>query len=284
LEQGIVYSERLQQQTPSSSPISNANLGFSCRIILPWALCLRGYLDQAVHQTREIVRQSQAHANPITQAYVLSHAGNVHQCYRQVSAVREGAERLITLCREQQYGFFEAYGLIQQGWALVHQHQPEEGLRQLQQGISTLRTSGTGSVLSNVLVLLADAYQRLERVDEGLQILDEALSQAHQTGACCYEAEIHRLKGELLLQQSPDNYIEAEICFQQAIDTAQHQSAKLWELRAATSLARLWQQQGKRKEAYDLLAPVYEWFTEGFDTVELQDARALLDELETRGP
>jgi predicted ATPase len=90
---------------------------------------------------------------------------------------------------------------------------------------------------------------------------------------------LYRLKGQLLLQQSPDNATEAESCFQQAISVAQHQSAKSWELRASTSFAKLWQSQGKRQEAYDLLAPVYGWFTEGFDTADLIDAKALLDEL-----
>jgi predicted ATPase len=99
------------------------------------------------------------------------------------------------------------------------------------------------------------------------------------TGECWYETELYRLKGELLLQQSPDYHIEAESCFQHAISTAQNQQAKSWELRAATSLARLWQFQDKRQEAYDLLSPVYNWFTEGFDTADLQEAKQLLDEL-----
>ena len=110
--------------------------------------------------------------------------------------------------------------------------------------------------------------------------LAEALTQADKTGERWCEAELYRLKGELLLQQASDNSTEVESCFHQAIAIAQNQQAKSWELRAATSLARLWQQQGKREEAYDLLAPVYHWFSEGFDTADLQDAKALLDELE----
>jgi predicted ATPase len=109
--------------------------------------------------------------------------------------------------------------------------------------------------------------------------LAEALAVIDTTEARYYEAELHRLNGELLLQQSADNATEAESCFQQAISIAQNQSAKSWELRAATSLARFWQSQGKRDEARELLAPVYEWFTEGFDTADLIDAKSLLDEL-----
>jgi len=110
-----------------------------------------------------------------------------------------------------------------------------------------------------------------------LVVLVEALTLVDNTGERLYESELYRLKGELLLQQSSDNHLEAETCFHHAIAIAQKQSAKSWELRAATSLARLWQQQGKRQEAHDLLAPVYNWFTEGFDTADLKDAKALLD-------
>jgi predicted ATPase len=130
------------------------------------------------------------------------------------------------------------------------------------------------------LALLAEAQGTMGQPAEGLMTLTEALTLADKTGERWYEAELYRLKGELLLQQNSDNQAEAENCFHHAIHIAQNQSARSWELRAATSLARLWQQQGKRQEAHDLLAPVYHWFTEGFDTADLQDAKALLDDLE----
>ena len=124
---------------------------------------------------------------------------------------------------------------------------------------------------------LAEAYAHVNQFDEGLRLLNETLIVVDERWLRLYEAELHRLKGQLLLAQSSDNTTEAEICFNNAIRIAQNQSAKSWELRAAASLARLWQSQGKRQEAYDLLAPVYNWFTEGFDTADLQDAKALLD-------
>ncbi len=125
------------------------------------------------------------------------------------------------------------------------------------------------------------------QIAEGFRALDEAFADIKQTGERWLEAELHRLKGELLLQQSSDNeagdnQAEAESCFHQALTIAQNQQAKSWELRAATSLARLWRSQDKRRDAYDLLAPVYNWFTEGFDTADLQDAQSLLKELETK--
>jgi predicted ATPase len=115
--------------------------------------------------------------------------------------------------------------------------------------------------------------------EAGLTVLTEALTLTETTGERWYESELYRLKGQLLLQQASDNATEAETCFHHAMTIAQNQQARSWELRAATSLARLWQQQGKRQEAYDLLTPVYNWFTEGFDTADLKDAKALLDAL-----
>src|SRR5262249_27344954 len=124
-----------------------------------------------------------------------------------------------------------------------------------------------------------EAHRIMEQPEAGLVVLAEALTLVDATGERWYEAELHRLRGALLLQQSLDHQAEAESCFHDALAIARHQQAKSLELRTATSLARLWQQQGKRQEAHDLLAPVYGWFTEGFDTADLQDAKALLDEL-----
>src|SRR5215467_13567362 len=129
------------------------------------------------------------------------------------------------------------------------------------------------------LALLAETYGKAGQAAEGLRVLAEALAHVHATEERFYEAEIHRLKGELLLARSAENQVEAEACFHEALTIARHQQAKSLELRAAMSLARLWQQQGKRAEARALLAPVYGWFTEGFDTADLQDAKALLEAL-----
>jgi predicted ATPase len=139
----------------------------------------------------------------------------------------------------------------------------------------------TGAELArpSFLALLAKASGIMEQPEAGLTALTEALTLVDTTGERWYESEIYQLKGVLLLQQSSDNQAEAETCFHQAIAIAQNQQAKSWELRASTSLARLWQQQGKCQEARDLLAPVYGWFTEGFDTADLKDAKTLLDEL-----
>ena len=149
----------------------------------------------------------------------------------------------------------------------------------MHQGLRAQRATGAEISRPYFLTLLADVHGTIGESDSGLKVLNEALALVDTTGERWCEAEIYRLKGELLLQQNSDHQAEAENCFQRAIAIAQNQQAKSWELRAATSLARLWQQQGKHQEAHDLLAPVYNWFTEGFDTADLKDAKALLDEL-----
>jgi len=167
------------------------------------------------------------------------------------------------------------------GWALAQQGQTKEGIEQITQGLRAYRATGAEINRSYFLALLAETYGTMEQPEAGLTVLTEALTVMDKTGERWYESDIHRLRGELILKQGTPDALqaEAESCFHQALDIARNQQAKSFELRAATSLARLWQQQGKRREAHDLLAPVYGWFTEGFDTADLQEAKALLDEL-----
>jgi predicted ATPase len=168
---------------------------------------------------------------------------------------------------------------MMRGWALGAQGQHEAGIAQIRQGLTALQGTGAKASTSYFLCLLADVYGKLGHGGTGLNILTEALSLVDTTGERFYEAELYRLKGEFLLQLSSENQTEAETCFHRAMAIAQSQQAKSLELRATTSLARLWQSQGKRQEAHALLASVYNWFTEGFDTADLKDAKALLDEL-----
>ena len=147
------------------------------------------------------------------------------------------------------------------------------------QGLSAYRATGTEKERTYFLALLAEGYRGTGEVQEGLRVLAEALAAAHHSREHYCEAELHRLKGELLLLQSTDQHAEAAAWFHHALAEARHQQAKSLELRAALSLGRLWQQQGKRGEARALLAPIYGWFTEGFETADLQEAKALLEEL-----
>jgi predicted ATPase len=163
--------------------------------------------------------------------------------------------------------------------ALVGQGQGEAGIAQMRQGIAAIRATGSSVELSLGLARLAEAHGQVGQAEEGLALLHEALTWVDTNGERAFEAEVYRIKGELLLRQAVPDASQAAACFQHALDVARRQQAKAWELRAATSLARLWQRQGKRAEARELLSDIYDWFTEGFDTADLQEAKALLETL-----
>jgi predicted ATPase len=219
-------------------------------------------------------------ARPFSLSFALGAAAQFHQLRREVRTAQERAEAAILLATEQGFPQWRTMSCLLRGWALAQQAgQAREGLEQMHQSMHAFRATGTEVMQPYFLALLAEAHGVMGQPEAGLTALAEALTFAETTGERWYEPEIHRLKGELLLQQSSDNHTEAETCLHQAISIARSQQAKSLELRAATSLARLWQSQEKRQEAYDLLAPVYNWFTEGFDTADLKDAKALLDEL-----
>jgi len=174
---------------------------------------------------------------------------------------------------------------VLKGWAQAARGQTEVGIAQMRQGMNVLRDIGVESTRPYHLALLADTYGKAGQAAEGLPLLAEALKLTNNTGERFYEAELYRLKGELTLAHSSVQRLgysvqkEAEEYFLKAIEIARKQQVKSLELRASTSLARLWQQQGKKQEAHQLLAEVYGWFTEGFDTKDLQEAKALLEEL-----
>jgi predicted ATPase len=149
----------------------------------------------------------------------------------------------------------------------------------MHEGMAIYRATGATVWLPYLLTLLAETYGEAGQPDTGLRLLDEARTIMDSTQEWCYEAEMHRVQGALLLVQAAAQHAQAEASFQHAVAVSRRQQAKSWELRAAMSLARLWQQQGKRAEAYELLAPIYGWFSEGFDTADLQEAKALLGEL-----
>jgi predicted ATPase len=185
----------------------------------------------------------------------------------------------ITLATEQ--GFMQrlAHATVLHGWALARQGQGEVGRAAIRQGLTASMATGSMLLQPYGLGLLAETYEVGGHPDEGLAVLAEVQAVMAVTGVQWYAAELSRLKGALLLRQAVPDVPQAETCFQQALAVARRQQAKSWELRAARSLARLWQSQGKGTEAYALLAPVYGWFTEGFDTADLQEAKTLLEEL-----
>ena len=169
--------------------------------------------------------------------------------------------------------------VILRGWALAEEGQREDGIARMRQGLADLRATGAGLWRSSFLALLAEAHGRAGRPEEGLRALDEALTTAAKNDERAHEAELHRLRGELLLAAGPANGQKAEACLHRALEVARDQKAKSLELRAATSLARLRCNRGQRTDAHDVLALIHGWFTEGFDTADLEDATTLLEEL-----
>jgi predicted ATPase len=172
-----------------------------------------------------------------------------------------------------------AVGTVLQGWALARQGAGTDGIARLRKGLAAYRATGAEAFSTYYLALLAETQLRGGQTEDGLSVVAEALSLVGRNDERWWEAELHRLKGLLALQEMAPDERKAEICFQQTLDVARRQQAKSWELRASTSLARLWRDQGRRTEAHGLLAPIYGWFTEGFDTMDLKEAKALLAEL-----
>jgi predicted ATPase len=185
----------------------------------------------------------------------------------------------MALSTEHGFIFWLAVANIRHGWAMAEQGCNQEAIAQIQEGLAAHRAAGAEVERPENLSLLAEACMKTGRLNDGLSALTEALAATDEHENRYYEAETHRLKGELLLRQGNANASEAQNCFQRAIDIARKQSAKSWELRATTSLARLLAKQGHRDEARTMLAEIYGWFTEGFDTADLKDAKVLLDEL-----
>jgi TOMM system kinase/cyclase fusion protein len=267
------------QQHHAHTALFGWNLGVFGRAWAPHVLWALGYPDQALAMSREALTLAQELSHPFTLAIALAYAAILHQFRGEPHAVHMHAEAVIALCTEQQFAYYLAWGMTMRGWAKVAQGQDAEGMAQMRHGLAALRATGAALRLPYYLALLAEGCGRTGQAAEGLTLLADALAQAHKAEESWTEAELHRLKGELLLSLSADHQAEAEGCFHQALAVASRQQAKTLELRVATSLGRLWQQQGKRAEARELLASIYGWFTEGFDTADLQEAKALLEVL-----
>jgi predicted ATPase len=237
---------------------------------------LLGYRDQALARAQENRSLAQTLSHPFSLGFALGHGTWVHQNRGEVQAAEESTEALIALANEQGFPHWLAWGTILHGCVLAEKEQVE-GIAQIRQGLDH-RAPGDDLERPYFLSLRAEAYGRMGQMQEGLEVLAEALNVADKTGERYYEAELYRLKGELLRQKAKTE-AEAEGCFRQAMDIARRQSAKSLELRAAMNLCCLWQRQGNKIEARRLLAEIYGWFTEGFETFDLKAAKGLLEEL-----
>jgi predicted ATPase len=278
-------------------------------------LWYRGYPDQALERVRHALSVAQALSHPFSLVDTLGHVAFVHLFRREGQEAHAQAEALLTLAHEHGFAFWLGVGTSQQGWALVERaaqsgarEQGEAGLVQLREGLAAMRATESELWVPLFLGALAQGYAQGGQAQAGLRVVAEALAVVEKTEERWTEAELYRLAGELSLRSGEpesgrigDAKNEAENrgagfsfadspfhrfpvsspeeCFQKAIAIAQKQQAKSLELRAATSLARLWQSQGKHHAARNILSEVYNWFTEGFDTKDLQEAKALLEEL-----
>ena len=250
-----------------------------CRAIVAHTLWCLGYPAQAVQRSQEALAQAQALAHPYSLAFAQQWATLLHLRRREVPVVQAQADVLLTLATAQGFPFWVGLGTCWRGWALAMQGQGEAGLAQMHQGLDAVAAMGQELARVHCLILLAEALGHTGQVKAGLRLLAEVLVEIEASGQGYLLAEAHRLQGVLLQQQGVLETAQAEACLQQALTIARRQQAKSWELRASLSLSRLWQQQGKRQQVIDFLAPIYHWFTEGFDTADLQEAKALLDEL-----
>jgi predicted ATPase/class 3 adenylate cyclase len=277
MEQSIVHGDAPQFHRHTQFPGQAHKV--SCLIQFAWPLWFLGYPDQAIAQNQAALALAQEMAHPHTLASALRHRALIYHFRQQGLATQEQADVVIALSREHGFSHLLAWGTMLRNWALVAQGQSTVDVDEIRQNLDAYQATGAGTLLPLWLAVLADAHGKAKHLVQGLEVLDEALIIGQHTGVRFYQAELYRLKGEFLLQQSSANVDEAESNLNQALEVSRHQQAKSLELRAATSLARLWQSQGKRQDAYELLEPVYDWFTEGFDTADLIDAKQLLDAL-----
>ena len=272
------------------------NPGIAIPCLAAWVLWFLGQPDQSLKRIQEGLTLARALSEPNGLAHALCFAAVLHQLRREERMAQEHAEAAIAVSREHGLAMYPALATVIRGWSLFEQQQQDGAIEQMREGIEALQATGTEFVRPHFLGLLAEALGKARQHEEALRMLDDALSLTHRNSERYYQAELYRLKGELLLMQSkcrgvsrmatgervvvdPLVVAQAETCFNESIKIAQQQQAKSWELRAVMSLARLYQNQNKREEARALLTQIYDSFTEGLETTDLREAKALLEEL-----
>jgi DNA-binding winged helix-turn-helix (wHTH) protein/predicted ATPase len=279
LEQGIALTESTTQRDLVLH--HGVALGVRCLAMAAWTLWCLGYPTQALRRAQEALALAQALEHPYSIALAQHYAATLHHRRREDVAVQAQAAALMPLGTSQGFPLWVGFGAIWQGWVSAMQGQGEVGLPQMRQGLTAVVAVGQTVSRPLCLVLLAEATEHVGHHAEALRLLGEVLVALDSSGRGDLLAETYRLHGEFLLRQREPEVAQAEAYFQQAISIAQRQEAKSWELRAGISLAQLWQQQGRRAAARQLLEGIYGWFTEGFDTPDLREARALLEHLES---
>jgi len=269
---------------PETNQSTNVLIGFDGRAsalsYLPWVLFILGYPDQALSRSREALSWARAFGRPHLLMNPLAMASTYHLIRRADTMAVEILEEFVALTAEQRNPLWLSFAQSLYGCVVAMRGKPMEGLALSRKGLAALEAiTGVGIFRPIQLGVLAQTCESVGHYDEALEIVASALVIVERTGERNYEAELHRQRGEWLLAHRGGEQPESEACLCRAVAVAREQSARMWELRASTSLARLWLTQGKRTEAHDLLAPIYGWFTEGFDTPDLKEAKGLLEEL-----
>ncbi len=252
--------------------------GVACLSYRAAALWLLGHPDQALEISREAIKLAERLSHPFSLAYALNIGGLVSQLCENVREVRERAEAAGAVCQDHGIPYWSAWGPILRGWAMAWQGRRDEGILLQQEGLASYNLTGARLVRTYFLTLLAESYQRSGKIEEALAIINEGLATGERTGERWFEAELHRLKGDLLLEASPDQWQSAQDCLDTALAVARSQRATSLELRAAMSLLPLYRKRGLLQQGRQILRDVYDQFKEGFNCADLCRAQDLLDE------
>jgi predicted ATPase len=255
------------------------DIGVSAFVVLSWALWHCGYPDQSARAADRALAYSRQLEHAHTLSHALGFAGVAAVFARDVATVYAYSNDCVAVASEHGFALWAAFGRILQGWADAQQGEATTGIARIRDGMAAAEATGTRVWAPLFLALLAEALALAGKIDEGLATLDDALAKAAASDERGWDAEIHRLRGELTARLPHPDPAKAEASFRTALAIAREQGTRGYEFRAATSLARLWREEGRRGEARDLLAPLYGWFTEGFETADLKEAKRLLDEL-----
>ena len=270
------WRERFESAPQGAFPI-NLSVTVSQHYCL--TVHLLGGIPEALKLCQESLERARLLKQPFTLGMVLVHVGWLYQLRREPEAVREVAEAAMALGEEHGFPEWLEWGRWLRGWALAELGDIERGVAEMEAGIAGFVPMGGVPRQAFTAALLAKVYEKLGRIDQAIAMLDDQLVRIERSGERLDEAELYRVKGELLCARDGGGSREGESCLREAIEIARRQESRWWELRATVGLARLLNEQGKRDEARTMLADIYNWFTEGFDTADLKDAKALLDEL-----
>ena len=277
------YDQALAFYSPAEHRPLATRFGQDVRVAIlsfrPLALWLLGYPKAALADHEQALRDAREIGHAATLMYALSNTAMTHIFCRSYATATALTTELVALADEKGALFWKAYGMMHQGCVLAMTGKSTNAVQMFTSGFNALRARGTTLYMPWYLSLLSVTYAELGRNDDAWRCLGEATTTMERGGERWFEAEIHRTAGEIALMDPEPEAAKAEAYFESALAVARKQQAKSWELRAAMSMARLWRDRGKKQQAHDLLAPVFGWFTEGFDTLDLKEVKALLDEL-----